>query len=345
MRLEEPDERSASNERTPFDARAAVAARCSGLLIAVLVASVLALASLTSPASAYGGLFAPTSPSAPEPDRAYHIALSAPGQGTVNLYAEEHGQGRPLLLLHGLGASTFTWRNLIPALARRYRVIALDMKGFGRSDKPFTQAYTPYDHANLVLAFIRKRRLQDLTIIGHSYGGAIGLLVTLRFNETSPGRVRDLVLMNAPTYRQPETAFVRFMNAPVLPYAALTIVPPVLSTWLSLDQVQAENLTRADVRAYAAPFYDAAARHALITTARRIEPKHMDRLTARYPSIRQRTLILWCRDDHTVPVATGLRLHKTLPNSRMEILEGCGHVPQDERPEAVRQLISSFLRR
>ena len=100
--------------------------------------------------------------------KAYHIGLQAPGQGTVHLYAEEYGQGRPILLLHGLGASTFTWRNLIPELSRQNRVIAIDFKGFGRSEKPFTQAYSPYDHANLVLDFIRKRGLRDLTIIGHS---------------------------------------------------------------------------------------------------------------------------------------------------------------------------------
>lgn len=276
--------------------------------------------------------------------KAYHIGLQAPGQGTVHLYAEEYGRGRPILLLHGLGASTFTWRNLIPELSRRNRVIAIDFKGFGRSEKPFTQAYSPYDHANLVLDFIRKRRFRDLTIIGHSYGGAIAMMVTLRLNELEPGRVRDLVLMNAPTYQQPGTAFVDFMRLPVIPYAALMLIPPELTTWLSLDKVQSEKLHISELRAYAAPFYEAAARHALITTARRIVPQHMESLTARYPSVRQRTLVIWCDADRTVPVETGIRLVKALPRGQLKILTGCGHVPQDERPEAVLDLIGSFLR-
>ena len=281
----------------------------------------------------------------PQPDRAYHLAVSAPGQGTVRLYAEEHGKGRPLLLLHGLGASTFTWRNLIPALSRHHRVIAIDLKGFGRSEKPFTSHYTPYDHANLVLDFVRRRGLKNLTVVGHSYGGAIGLLVTLRLNETSPGRVRDLVLMNAPTYRQPGTTFVKFMNAPIIPYAALLLSPPELSTWLSLDEVQASKLSYEEVRGYAAPFYDPAARHALITTARRIEPHDIDRLTARYREVTQPTLVVWCDNDKTVPVETGIRLARTLPRAQLKILDGCGHVPQDERPDAVIALLSSFLNR
>lgn len=290
------------------------------------------------------GLASKPAHAARTPDKSYMIALNAPGQGTVRLYAEEYGHGRPVLLLHGLGASTFTWRNVIPTLARRHRVIAIDMKGFGRSEKPFTQAYTPFDHANLVLAFIRKRGLRNLTIIGHSFGGAIGMLVTIRLNQTSPGRVRDLVLMDAPTYRQPSTTFVRFMRTPILPYAALMLVPPVISTWLSLDETQAAKLSPQEVRGYAHPFYSAAARHALITTARRIEPKHVEQLTSQYPNVRQRTLIIWCKDDHTVPLATGKKLVRAMPNARLKVLNRCGHVPQDERPEAVKKLLRSFLK-
>jgi len=280
----------------------------------------------------------------PKPEQSYYMAVEAPGQGTVHLYAEEFGKGRPILLLHGLGASMFTWRNLIPELSRKNRVIAIDLKGFGKSEKPFTQAYTPYDHANVVLAFIRKRGLKHATIIGHSFGGAIGLLATLRLNETDPEAVRDLVLMNAPAYEQPGTAFVGFMKTPVVPYVALMLSPPEFSTWLSLDKVQADRLSFEELRGYAEPFYDAAARHALITTARRIKPRDVERLTARYPSVKQPTLVIWCENDRTVPLDTGLKLVKELPRARMKVLSDCGHVPQDERPEAVLQLIGKFLK-
>lgn len=320
------------------DFRSAIGCALRGAAIAAaLIVTVIAFG------SANVAMARPTS--MPLPDRSYYMPVEAPGQGSVHLYAEEFGKGRPLLLLHGLGASMFTWRHLIPELSRHYRVVALDMKGFGKSDKPFTQAYTPYDHANVVLDFVRKRGLRNFTLIGHSFGGAIGMLVTLRLNETDPGAVRDLILMNAPAYKQPGTAFVSFMRAPVIPYAALMLVPPELTTWLSLDKVQAEKMSFEELQGYAAPYYDAAARHALITTARRIEPSDVDRLTSRYPSVGQRTLVIWCDGDHTVPIETGLKLVKVLPRGRLKILTGCGHVPQDERPEAVLQLIGDFLRK
>lgn len=282
-------------------------------------------------------------PSASADPQRYMVALSAPGQGQVALYAEEYGKGRPLLLLHGLGASTYTWRNLIPSLAQHHRVIAIDLKGFGRSQKTYDNAYSIHDHAALVSAFIRKRRLHDVTLIGHSFGGAVALMVTLEFNQKDPSRIRDLILMSAPAYNQPSTEFVRFMQTPVLPYAALTLVPPELSIWLSLDANEAQHMSMDDISAYAEPFYDPAARHALITTARQIVPRNLKRLTARYPTIKQRTLIIWCDGDTTVPLATGKHLAKTLPNAKLKVLNGCSHAPQHDRPRAVWNLMRRFL--
>ncbi|MDX2287963.1 MAG: alpha/beta hydrolase [Hyphomicrobiaceae bacterium] len=293
---------------------------------------IFALAALSSAATA-----------APRPDKAYRVALGVRGMAPVAIHAEEYGRGRPVLLIHGLAASTYAWRNVIPVLARTHRVIAIDLKGFGRSEKPFDLAYSPHDHAALVSAFIRKRGLTDVTVIGHSFGGAIALMVTIEMNRTAPGRVRDLVLMNAPAYSQPSTNFVNLMRMPILPYAVMTLVPPELATWLALDPAQAAMMTRKDVLEYAAPFRDAAARHALIATSRAIVPRDYEAITAAYPSIRQRTLVIWCREDPTVPLSTGKRLARTLPRARLEVLEGCSHVPQDEQPAAVNRLIRAFL--
>lgn len=284
-----------------------------------------------------------TAPDASAGPRRYMVALSVPGQEQVALYTEEYGKGRPLLLLHGLGASTYTWRNLIPSLAQKHRVIAIDLKGFGRSQKPYNNAYSIHDHAALVSAFIRKRGLRDVTLIGHSFGGAVALMVTLEFNRKDPGRIRDLILMSAPAYNQPSTEFVRFMQTPVLPYAALTLIPPELSIWLSLDATEAQHISMDDISAYAEPFYDPAARHALITTARQIVPRDLKRLTARYPTIKQRTLIIWCDGDTTVPLATGKHLAKALPNAKLQVLNGCSHAPQHDRPRAVWNLMRRFL--
>jgi pimeloyl-ACP methyl ester carboxylesterase len=320
---------------------------CVALGLRMSIKSVRWLMGLASMALAFMSICAAAAPAAApsalsDPQR-YRIAVSAPGQDPVQLYVEEYGKGRPVLLLHGLGASTYTWRNLIPSLAQKHRVIALDLKGFGRSEKPLDRAYSPRDHTALVAAFIRQRRLQNLTLMGHSLGGAVALLVTLDLNRTDRSRIRDLVLMSPPAYNQTSTEFVNFMQAPVLPYAALALIPPELSIWLSLDSEQARNISSDDIKAYAAPFYDPAAHHALISTARQIVPPDIDRITATYPSIRQRTLIVWCDGDTTVPLATGRQLAEALPNAKLQVLEGCGHAPQHDSPRAVWNLLRRFL--
>ncbi len=276
----------------------------------------------------------------------YRAPVAPPGAPEIELHVEERGQGSPLLLLHGLGASSYSWRHVAPELARWHRVIALDLRGFGRSDKPFDQRYSAADQAAHVVAFIRRRGLRRLTIAGHSYGGAVALLVTLELNRTSPGLIDRLVLLDAPAYPQQATPFVEFLKQPVLPYALLSLIPPELPTAAALSTERNDgNVDIGDVRAYAAPYYEAAARHALISTARQLRPANWRAIIARYASIRQPALIVWCDHDHVVPIATGQRLAKTLPNARLHVIAGCEHSPQDERPAELLRLIGGFMGR
>ena len=85
----------------------------------------------------------------------------------------------PLLLIHGFGASTYTWRHIAPELARTHRVIAVDLKGFGQSDKPFDSRYSVFDQAELLAELIEEKDLHNLTLVGHSFGGGIALMLAL----------------------------------------------------------------------------------------------------------------------------------------------------------------------
>ncbi|MGA9443489.1 MAG: alpha/beta fold hydrolase, partial [Methyloceanibacter sp.] len=91
-----------------------------------------------------------------------------------------------LVMLHGFGASGYTFRRIVPALARRYRVITLDLKGHGRSDKPFDENYSPHDHAVLVYWFLRAYGLNRVTLVGHSYGGQVALNLALLTKRYDP---------------------------------------------------------------------------------------------------------------------------------------------------------------
>lgn len=277
------------------------------------------------------------------------VPVNAVNEDPLSLYAEERGHGSPVVLLHGLGGSTYSWRFIAPILARTHRVIALDLKGFGRSDKPFDRAYSAADQARLVAAFLTRRGLHQVTLVGHSFGGAVALLTAIQLKRHDPTRIAKLVLIDAPALPQPLTAVVAFMRQPVLPYILLTALPADIATRLALASSSTQRLTRhytdADADAYAAPFYDAAARHAYIQTARQIAPPRLDTLLAAYRSVRQQTLLVWCTNDRIVPLATGQRLATLLPNARLEQIEGCNHAPTDEAPDALARSLIRFLNR
>jgi pimeloyl-ACP methyl ester carboxylesterase len=278
--------------------------------------------------------------------RAYRIALSAPGQEPTILYAEEHGPAgaAPVLLIHGLGASTFTWRHIVAPLARGRRVIALDLKGFGRSDKRFGTRYSAADQAALVAAFIVKRNLAGVTLIGHSFGGTVALMTALRL-RAEPWRISRLVVMDAPALHQDFGEAAELLRLPGLSYVAMTITPPEFMARLLLHAVSApgRSVPERDIRGYAAPFYDLGSRHAFIATGQSIVETNRPKMGLAYRNIDQPTLIVWCKRDRIVPVATGRRLANVLPRARLAILNKCNHLPQDEVPEALLSTLLPFL--
>lgn len=282
--------------------------------------------------------------------------LAAPGErgrlfnvgsraAPLRLWLEEAGSGDPILFIHGLGANTYSWRHLAPALARSHHVLNVDLKGFGGSDKPADAAYGVLDQALLLATLIKRKRLRHVTIIGHSLGGGVALALTGHLNLTEPDTVQRLVLLDSIAYRQRLPLFIELLRTPVLADVGLLATPPELEVFKGLVAAYAEpqNITFEVVRAYARPLYDPGGRQALVKTAQSIIPADLPTLIARYRSIRQPTLLLWCSQDRLVPLWVGRRLARTLPNARLSVLQGCGHVPQEEVPAATLGRIKAFL--
>ncbi len=272
------------------------------------------------------------------------VILSPAGMAPLAVNAVEAGAGPPVLLLHGIGGSTYTWRKVLPDLARDHRVIALDLKGFGRSEKPLDEAYSPAHQAALVIAYLEARGLSHVTLAGHSLGGTVALLAALELQRRDPARVARLVLIDSPAYPQPVSMGLQLLRTPWLSSLLLALLPPEWPARMALGrQRAAATVTDADIAAYAEPYRDPAAHHALIATARRVEPANWTEITSRYQSITQPTLLVWCLDDSLVPAATGLRLSRTLPNSRLATIEGCAHSPPDERPAELVAILRPWL--
>jgi pimeloyl-ACP methyl ester carboxylesterase len=272
-------------------------------------------------------------------------ARLGPPEAPVRLYVEEQGKGAPVLLIHGFGASTYTWRHVAPELAKTHRVIAVDLKGFGQSDKPFDSRYSVFDQAELLAQLIVDKDLRNLTLVGHSFGGGIALLLALEANERLEGRITKLVLLDSIAYPQNIPVFFRLLDVPLVSHLGVSMIPPSVQTRVALRIAYFDDskIDQDEVDAYAAPLRTAAGKHAIIYSARQIVPDGLAEISERYKTIELPTLILWCDHDRIVPLEVGLKLRRTLPNSTLRLVEDCGHMPQEEQPESTLKLLQGFL--
>ena len=267
----------------------------------------------------------------------------------TGLHYQTFGAGKPILALHGLGGSLYTWRKLIepPYRFPGYKLIMVDLKGAGDSPKPKDKHYSIEEQADLVYQFIQEQNLTNLTLLGNSYGGAVSLLVALRLCEEDErcGRLSKLILLGSGGYDKDLPSHLRILRTPMIGWLAVHLLPPTCQarTVLRDSYEDDDKISKEQIAEYARPIGLRGGRHALLQTGKQAIPDHIDQVTARYPKIKVPTLILWGLDDEIIPIKIGRMLHEAIPRSRLEIINNCGHVPQEECPEETMCYMSEFL--
>ncbi len=267
-------------------------------------------------------------------------------QKDVELYYESHGAGNPVILLHGFGGNIYTWRYLIEPLSKQSRLIAVDLKGFGKSPKPRDNHYEVQDQANLIFNFIVDHQLTNLTLIGHSYGGGVALVTALKLIKERPNWLRRLVLIDAAAYNQDLPVFIDILRTPVLGRLSLSLLSNKQKVRMILKKSYYDDsrITDDQIKAYAAPLASEGGHYALTKTAKSIVPRDIQHISAQYKEIKLPTLILWGRHDKIVPLQIGERLKKDITSSALVIIENCGHIPHEEQPAAAIAAIAAFLK-
>ena len=250
-----------------------------------------------------------------------------------------------VLMIHGYGASAFSWRWWAPRLAERAHVVLVDLKGSGAAPKPNDGRYRLEDQAELLHRLVLQRDLRRLTIVGHSLGGAVALLLALRLHDDEEDRLARLVLVASAAYEQrlpPFVSLARYRRIAIALFRLLGarfVIRKVLRSIVYDPHAVAGN----QVEGYAAPLDDAEARRALIDSALSLVPERIEALNARFFELAVPALILWGRYDRVVPLWVGERLLEVLPNATIHVFERCGHMPAEEIPEESFARLATFL--
>ncbi len=253
--------------------------------------------------------------------------------------------GEVFLLVHGYAASSYTWRHWTTPLARRGRVLTVDLKGFGEAPKPDDGRYGIPDLADLLVALVRELDLRGLTLVGHSLGGGLALLTALRLLDASEPRLSRLALVSAPAYEQRLPPFVTLSQSPRLTGALARLIGPerVVSQVLRTIVYDPDAITDEQIAAYARGLGSREAVRAAMEVGRSIVPEDLDMISRRYREIDVPTFLLWGEHDPVVPLWVGRRLDDELPDARLVVLDACGHLPQEERPDVSLAAFEAFL--
>jgi pimeloyl-ACP methyl ester carboxylesterase len=273
---------------------------------------------------------------------AAHFLLAGPDPG--------HQEGVPLLLLHGGGETAQAWRWVMPSLAGRHSVLALDLPGSGRSDL-VNGNYTAGFFGRFVRGFLDAVKIDHAVLVGHSLGGLASLQAALDCEDGDRGRVRALALVASAGLGRQVNPILKLLTLPVLGdwSAFWALTPP--------GQLQRLGLRAwgcfARPEAVPAGWYvdqfcqgldpgliwdQLAVSRALIDQQGQREIV-LDRLS----ELSIPTLLLWGESDQILPVSQAEDAIRELRHGRLRILHGCGHMPQVERPALFVEALEQFV--
>jgi pimeloyl-ACP methyl ester carboxylesterase len=253
------------------------------------------------------------------------------------------GDGDPVICMHGLGASKASFLPTIAAMADHYRVIAMDLPGFGDSDKPIPAAYDAPYFARAVEALLDALEIEHAHLIGNSMGGRVAIEMGL----LRPERTKKIALLS------PALAWLRsrrwrwLLQAP-LPLLGLiqpaprAITEPIVR---SLVPGGRDGWSAAGVDEFLRSFLTPRGRVAFYESARKIyldEPHGERGLWTRLAEMSPETLFIWGRHDQLVPLGFRAHVQRALPAAHHLELD-CGHVPQLEAPKETHRAVREFF--
>ena len=268
------------------------------------------------------------------PKNAYVSALG------VNLHYQDTGPSKnaiPILFLHGFGASLQTWDTWAQALSEDYRVISVDLPGFGLTGEDPSGIYTDQRSVEVLEAFLKELKIPKVVLVGNSMGGKFAWQFAARY----PNQVAKLVLISPDGYASPG---IEYGKKPDVPAIADLYRYFFSKTFLAMNLEPAyadpNTLNDALVNRYYDLMLAPGVRGAILA---RMQQTVLQDPVPSLSSIQVPTLLIWGEKDAFIPISNSNDYLKVMPNAKRVSLPNIGHLPQEEQPSIGLQVLKEFL--
>lgn len=241
------------------------------------------------------------------------------------------------MFVHGLLASSATWKEVLARASTGRPAIAVDLPGFGCSDRPWPFDYTVAGEAAALIAYLDARRIERAVLVGNSLGGSIAMILAAE----QPERVAAIVLVAPATSDAPIPWTLRALRTPLVGEVALALASrPFVAFGLRHRLfARASRVTEGAIDDAWFPLTIPGTRRAALVLIRS-DPRRYVGLEKR---IRVPTLVIWGQEDRLLPIREAERVASRIAGSRVVVLPEAGHLPQREVPAAFSRAVSGFL--
>ncbi|MBQ5987685.1 MAG: alpha/beta hydrolase [Clostridia bacterium] len=248
----------------------------------------------------------------------------------------EMGRGEPLLLVHSVGQSIYTWRAMMPILAQYYRVIAIDLPGFGHSDRPYSLSYSMDEMADVLLLIMDALHLPATHILGCTMGGMYALYAMTKM----PIRFNKVIALTPSGISKNYPLRVRGLEGPFGFFFRESYGKKQFKKYLPLFYYDATIPNDTVVQQYFSTCDDFASRQAIMYAVRNFDEEPVLKAME---SCDHEVLILWGEEDRLVPMDKLFEIKKTIPNGVYHSLRNVGHWMHEEKAEMLSEIVDRYI--
>ncbi len=232
------------------------------------------------------------------------------------------GTGSPVVLLHGWGAESGTFQSVFDSLSSSHQVYSLDLPGFGLSEIP-PIAWDAIDYAKLLSSFLDKLNIKKASLIGHSYGGRISIVIAAE----EPEKIEKVILVNSAGIKPRRT----------LKFYCKYLLARIGRIFRRLGRFGNQLANRIADRVGSRDYKEAGPmRGTMVKSVNQDLNPFLSKISAE-------TLLIWGEDDNDTPVSSGRKMENEIPNAELVVLKDAGHFSYLDQTEQFLQIVSNFL--